>query len=123
LVLAVVRACLDETLRLFTPIPTSLKESIRPCVFPVFGVDAQGNRGPIYMPGPGVPLFSSRFAIHRRKDLWGEDAEDFVPERWIDPDRVKDLAADPSKFIPFNGGPRLCPGQVCGCAYVWLILS
>jgi len=60
-----------------------------------------------------VPLFYSPLVVQRRKDLWGEDAEEFVPDRWIDPDRVKDLTADPFKFVPFNAGPRICPGQVC----------
>lgn len=65
------------------------------------------------MPGPGIRLFYSPLIAQRRKDIWGEDAEDFVPERWMDPDRVKDLTADPFRFLPFNAGPRICPGQVC----------
>lgn len=24
----------------------------------------------------------STYALHRRKDLWGDDAEEFRPERW-----------------------------------------
>jgi len=77
------------------------------------------------MPGPGAQLIYSPLVIQRRKDLWGEDAEDFVPERWMDPDRVKDLTADPFKFVPFNAGPRICPGQVCTlciCSYVGMKL-
>lgn len=51
--------------------------------------------------------------MHRRKDLYGEDAEDFRPERWDDKDlplyRNKTTAA--WGFLPFNGGPRVCLGQ------------
>lgn len=45
--------------------------------------------------------------MHRRHDLWGEDAEEFIPERWLDPERIKNLTSDPFKFIPFNAGERL----------------
>lgn len=42
--------------------------------------------------------------MHRRKDLWGEDAREFNPERW--------LTRRPQwEYIPFNGGPRICIGQ------------
>lgn len=41
--------------------------------------------------------------MHRRKDLWGEDAEVFRPERWE--------ARKPGwDYLPFNGGPRICIG-------------
>lgn len=110
-----VRACLNETLRLFPPIPANRRASVRGCVLPVSGIDEQGNTGPIYVPGPGIPLFFSPFSIQRRKDVWGEDADNFIPDRWIDPNRLKDFTADPSKFLPFNAGPRICPGQVCAC--------
>ncbi|KAG8881394.1 hypothetical protein FRB98_004374 [Tulasnella sp. 332] len=43
-------------------------------------------------------------------DLWGDDAEDFVPDRWLG-GRAKEIAADPFQFIPFNAGPRICLGQ------------
>jgi hypothetical protein len=41
---------------------------------------------------------------HRRKDLWGEDAEEFKPDRWYG-------RKAGWEFLPFNGGPRICLGQ------------
>ncbi|KAH6916345.1 cytochrome P450 [Coprinopsis sp. MPI-PUGE-AT-0042] len=49
--------------------------------------------------------------IHTRKDVWGPDADEFDPDRFID-DRVKEyLVPNPFIFIPFNAGPRICLGQ------------
>jgi len=42
--------------------------------------------------------------MHRRRDLWGEDADDFKPERW-------DGRRPGWEYLPFNGGPRICIGQ------------
>ena len=42
--------------------------------------------------------------MHRRKDIWGEDAHEFRPERW----EGKKVGWE---FLPFNGGPRICLGQ------------
>lgn len=42
--------------------------------------------------------------MHRRKDLWGPDADEFKPERFV--------GRKPGwEFLPFNGGPRICIGQ------------
>jgi cytochrome P450 len=64
------------------------------------------------MPGPHSTISYSPLLMHRRKDLWGEDADDFNPERWLDEQRVMELTKDPFKFLPFNAGPRICLGQV-----------
>lgn len=49
--------------------------------------------------------------IHRRTDLWGPDALEFDPDRFLD-DRVrKYLTPKPYIFVPFNAGPRICLGQ------------
>ncbi len=50
--------------------------------------------------------------MQRRKDLWGDDAEEYNPERWINKERVEKMVADPFMFIPFSAGPRICLGQV-----------
>lgn len=47
------------------------------------------------------------YAMHRRKDLYGPDAEDFRPERW----EGSSLNNIGWGYLPFNGGPRVCLGQ------------
>jgi cytochrome P450 monooxygenase len=42
-------------------------------------------------------------ATMRDKDFWGEDADQFRPERWDD---LKPMW----EYTPFGGGPRVCPG-------------
>ena len=49
--------------------------------------------------------------MHRRKDLWGPDAEEFDPDRFLDERLHKYLTPNPFIFLPFNGGPRICLGQ------------
>ena len=62
----------------------------------------------------GTMVAYSLYAMHRRKDLFGEDAEDFRPERWIDGEGdgedKKGLRVG-WEFLPFNGGPRICIGR------------
>lgn len=42
--------------------------------------------------------------LHKDKDLWGEYALEFRPERWE--------SLDPKfKYQPFFAGPRKCPAQ------------
>lgn len=52
------------------------------------------------------------YAMHRRKDLYGEDAEDFRPERWDDDlPLYRDEVDATWGYLPFNGGPRVCLGR------------
>lgn len=44
------------------------------------------------------------YAMHRRKDIYGEDADYFRPERW-EGTKLKDVGR---AYLPFNGGPRMC---------------
>jgi len=100
------RAVLDETLRLFPPLPFMYRQSKKPSVIPT-------DHGSVYVPAE-VQILWSIIGIHRRKDLWGEDAEEFRPERFLDPARIKSLAADPYQFVPFGQGPRICVGMQFG---------
>ena len=49
--------------------------------------------------------------MHRRTDLFGEDAAEFRPERWLDEGEKKGLRVG-WEFLPFNGGPRICIGRM-----------
>ncbi|TFY61812.1 hypothetical protein EVG20_g6918 [Dentipellis fragilis] len=100
------RAVLNETLRLFPAVPMNLRLSDgTPHVFP-----ASENAPKYYVP-PGTQILYNTLLIQRRKDLWGADADTFRPERWLDPDCIKHLVANPFMFVPFHAGPRICLGQ------------
>lgn len=46
------------------------------------------------------------YTIHRAPEIWGPDAEAFVPERWENLTPRQKAA-----FIPFSHGPRACVGR------------
>ncbi|KAG8960485.1 hypothetical protein FRC03_006492 [Tulasnella sp. 419] len=94
------RAVINEVLRLFPPIPINTRTSLSPCVVPT-----NDPKGPFFVPSSGTQIIFSIISYQRRKDLWGDDADEFDPERWLDK-RVKLMATDPSKFMPFGAGPR-----------------
>ncbi|KAL4920757.1 cytochrome P450-domain-containing protein [Aspergillus aurantiobrunneus] len=57
---------------------------------------------------PGDVLSVPSYSIHHSTEIWGPDADDFVPERW-DPARL--TARQKAAFIPFSTGPRACVGR------------
>ena len=62
--------------------------------------------GHVFYPGDVVSVPS--YTIHRSTEIWGPDAEQFVPERW-DPARL--TPRQKAAFIPFSHGPRACVGR------------
>lgn len=42
--------------------------------------------------------------MQRRKDLWGPDADEFDPDRFLDERLNKYLTPNPFIFVPFNAG-------------------
>lgn len=56
----------------------------------------------------GDVLSVPSYTIHRSKEIWGADAEKFVPERWS-PERL--TARQKAAFIPFSHGSRACVGR------------
>lgn len=55
--------------------------------------------------GMGVGLCP--YHMHRSTDLYGEDAEEFRPERWL----TGELDDIGHGYIPFFMGPRTCLGK------------
>lgn len=51
-------------------------------------------------------VFYSPFAMGRSKKIWGDDAEEFKPERFY-----KKPEPSAFKFLAFNAGPRMCLGK------------
>ncbi|TFK64703.1 cytochrome P450 monooxygenase pc-3 [Pluteus cervinus] len=99
------RAFINETLRLYPAVPFNSRMTNRAVVLP-------GIRGgpSFYIPANTRVLYGL-LLMHRRTDLWGPDAGEFDPDRFIDERLKKYLTPNPFIFLPFNAGPRICLGQ------------
>ncbi|KAI0097660.1 putative cytochrome P450 monooxygenase [Nemania sp. FL0031] len=53
-------------------------------------------------------VYLNHHLIHRDKTVYGDDAEIFVPERWLQP---SENSIPASAWRPFERGPRNCIGQ------------
>ncbi|KAJ7615450.1 cytochrome P450 [Roridomyces roridus] len=100
------RAVLNETLRLYPPAPFNVRTTINPITLPA---PTPGDK-PFYIPAKSWVTWSTMF-MHRSTDLWGPDALEWDPERFIDERLHKYLTPNPFIFLPFNAGPRGCLGQ------------
>ncbi|KAG1700260.1 hypothetical protein DVH05_012065 [Phytophthora capsici] len=56
-------------------------------------------------------VYVCHYASARLKSTWGEDAAEFKPERWIDPETGNVRQFSPFKFVTFIAGPRQCIGM------------
>ncbi|KAJ5974985.1 hypothetical protein N7481_008692 [Penicillium waksmanii] len=98
-----VQCCMNESLRLHPVVPRNQREAIRDTVLPVGG--GKDGLSPVFVP-KGIFVSYNVYAMHRRADIYGPDAEVFRPERW------EDGKLQPRwGYLPFNGGPRICIGQ------------
>lgn len=106
-----VHAVINETLRLFPPVPLNVRETRENGVVlpPSDSTYPSSSSLPIYVPGGTVITYLS-ILTHRNKALWGDDADVFDPDRWLD-DRLKRFTQNPMMYMPFSGGPRICIGQ------------
>lgn len=59
----------------------------------------------------GTQIGSSPFGIHHSKKLFGEDAEMFRPERWLEADPEKLAAMTSTSDLVFHYGKYQCPGR------------
>ncbi len=92
---------LNEILRLYPNVPLNSRCCLRSTTLPRGG-GPDGN-SPVYV-REGQEVNYLVHVMHHRKDIWGEDAEEFKPERW----EGKKVGWE---YLPFNGGPRICLGQ------------
>lgn len=92
---------IQEVLRLHSTVPVNNRMALRDTTLPVGG--GKDQRSPVAVKA-GQTIVFSVYVMHRRKDLWGEDALEFRPSRWEE--RVPAW-----QWLPFLGGPRVCLGQ------------
>ncbi|KAI9013441.1 cytochrome P450 [Hyaloraphidium curvatum] len=93
-------AVFNEVLRLHSNVPFNFKHPTQDTV----------------LPGSGTKVFAGQrvqfvtFAMGRYDKIWGPDAEEFKPERWLD-EKGSLRKEDSYKYPVFNAGPRICLGM------------
>ncbi|EXJ95573.1 hypothetical protein A1O1_00695 [Capronia coronata CBS 617.96] len=92
---------MNETLRLYPSVPLNARQATRDTTLPRGG--GPDGMSPVYV-RRGQEVVYSVYVMHRRRDIWGPDADKFIPERWAG-------RKHGWEYIPFNGGPRMCLGQ------------
>ncbi|OWZ22639.1 hypothetical protein PHMEG_0002617 [Phytophthora megakarya] len=97
--LVYLEAVVKETLRLYPSMPISPKYAVRDTIL------SDGT----FVPA-GTMVCLPLYAMGRMTHVWGPDAAEFKPERWIDPVKKKIISVSAFKFVAFNAGPRMCLG-------------
>ena len=92
---------INECFRVAAVIPLNERVAVRDTTLPRGG-GPDGSQ-PIFIP-KGRQILIATYAMQHRADLWGEDVEEFKPERW----EGKKVGWE---FIPFGAGPRSCLGR------------
>ena len=93
--LSYAHAVIMEVLRLHPPVPNDCKVAVRATTLP------DGT----YVPA-GTLVSYLPLAMGRNTEIWGDDAEEFKPERFL-----SGKEPSPFRFIAFNAGPRMCLGK------------
>ncbi|KAI4758564.1 cytochrome P450 52A1 [Aureobasidium sp. EXF-3400] len=96
------RYCEHEAMRLY-PVTPILPPRIanKNTVLPLGG--GKDGKSPLFVP-KGTALIVNIYSANRRREVYGDDADEFRPERW------EDLRPGWA-YTPFGGGPRICVGQ------------
>ncbi|KAF7925044.1 uncharacterized protein EAE98_007132 [Botrytis deweyae] len=87
-----------EALRLYPPVPFEIKQCEQATTLP------DGTFLPKY-----AVLVWCPWAMNRSRSIWGEDADNFRPERWLEDGVI--ISKTAFEYPVFNGGPRTCLGK------------
>ncbi|MFS7994138.1 putative secologanin synthase [Helianthus anomalus] len=95
--LKVINIIFNEVLRLYSP-AASFRRLIH----------HESKLGYLTLPA-GTLIQINVLIVHHDKDMWGEDANEFNPQRFSE--GVSKVTKGQAAYLPFGGGPRICIGQ------------
>jgi cytochrome P450 len=93
---------MHETLRLYPTVPLTMRQALR-----------DTRIGDQFIP-KGTDIIVSIWYINRSTEIWGADASEFKPERWVGDNGKPNQNGGASSnydFMTFLHGPRSCIGQ------------
>lgn len=93
-----ITAVFYEALRLYPPVPFELKQCEKATTLP------DGT----FLPKTSVVVWCT-WAMNRSKLIWGEDADKFLPQRWLEKGQF--VSRNSFEYPVFNGGTRACLGK------------
>ncbi|KAJ3805519.1 cytochrome P450 [Lentinula aff. lateritia] len=109
-------AVVRETLRVYSPVTGTLRVAMKDDVIPL-GVPFTDKNGEVHSDirvRKGDSFTIPVLAVNRSKALWGEDARDFKPERWLTPGGVPSTVSSIpgvwGNMLSFLGGAHACIG-------------
>ncbi|KAK1416127.1 hypothetical protein QVD17_31915 [Tagetes erecta] len=97
--LKVLTMILNEVLRLYTPVIMMTRATHK-----------DTKLGNMMIPS-GVQLSLAMMHVHHDREIWGDDVNEFKPERFSEGIVKATKGKGSSPFIPFSNGPRVCIGQ------------
>ncbi|KAL6980794.1 hypothetical protein U1Q18_022433, partial [Sarracenia purpurea var. burkii] len=100
---------IQEALRLYPPAAFVSREALE-----------ETRIGGITVP-KGVCTWTLIPTLHRDPDIWGPDANEFKPERFVN--GVSGACKIPHAYVPFGLGPRLCLGRNFALVQLKLLLA
>ncbi|EKM59818.1 uncharacterized protein PHACADRAFT_192193 [Phanerochaete carnosa HHB-10118-sp] len=102
-----------ETLQRHPPVPMATRQASENDTIPVDTPykDRYGRMREHIEVKKGDLVILPILALNRRKEIWGEDAHEFKPERWEHiPEAAASVSGVWSNLLTFSGGPRACIG-------------
>ena len=114
-------ATADDAKRL-TYLRNVVLESLR--LYPPAFLNFRSLRRPARIGGWDLPertfVMVSPYLLHRDTAVWGDDADQFRPERWSN---LKPSGPKPGAFVPFGGGERTCIGAAFALLESQIVLA
>ncbi len=100
------QACIKEGLRVHPPTAALFPKRV-----PDGGDTVVVDGRPVFLPG-GTNVSYARYAVLRNKQVYGEDADEFYPERWlVEKDEAKLAVMHKTHDLVFGYGRYQCLGK------------
>jgi cytochrome P450 len=105
-------AVIKGTLRLYPPGPLSTRQAER---------DTHLVDGTFVAKGMTVTVMP--YVMGRLQSIWGDDAHQLKPERFIDAATGESRVVSPFEFFSFHAGPRVCIGKHLAMLQLKLVIA